>query len=96
MDNKFKKHAEVEDIEQIEYMITKKSWWDTVDHIASNHVGGYMKKFPEQIPLYIDKWLNTDNIWLNRSAILFQLKYKKQTDFDLLQAIIKRCLSWYN
>jgi 3-methyladenine DNA glycosylase AlkD len=32
--------------------------------------------------------LQSNNIWLQRSCILFQLKYKKQTDTTLLEKII--------
>lgn len=91
MDFKLKQYHALEDIEVIEYMISTKSWWDTVDYIASNHVGIYMIKYPEQIQRYIEKWLNSDNIWLKRTAILFQLKYKTQTDFELMKEIMKRC-----
>jgi 3-methyladenine DNA glycosylase AlkD len=91
MDYKLKKFPEFDDIELMEYMIVTKPWWDTVDHIASNQVGHYFKKFPEQVPLYIEKWVSSSNIWLKRTAILFQLKYKQGTDFELLQSIIIRC-----
>lgn len=36
------------------------------------------------IPTYNEAWINGDNIWLARTAILFQLKYKEKTDVDLL------------
>jgi 3-methyladenine DNA glycosylase AlkD len=88
MDYKFNKFPSLDDIEVMEYMIVTKSWWDTIDHIASNQVGGYFKKLPEQKPGYIEKWLISDNIWLQRTVILFQLKYKENTDFSLLQSII--------
>lgn len=78
------------DIELYEYMITRKSWWDTVDIIATKLVGKYFNKFPEQIMLYTNKWMNSGNIWLQRTAILFQLKYKDQTDTELLSSIINR------
>ena len=31
---------------------------------------------------------NSENMWLNRSAILFQLSYKEKTNFDLLKATL--------
>ena len=33
------------------------------------------------------RFSNAENIWLNRSVILFQLGYKSQTDFNLLQSL---------
>jgi 3-methyladenine DNA glycosylase AlkD len=68
----------------IEFMITNKSWWDTVDSIAIRVVGGLFKNQPELTIPYTEKWMASGNIWLQRTAILFQLKYKSNTDTDLL------------
>lgn len=68
----------------IEYMILNKSWWDTVDYIAGSIAGGYFKKYPEFIPDQTNGWSESDNMWLNRSAILYQLKYGKNTNPELL------------
>jgi 3-methyladenine DNA glycosylase AlkD len=78
----------VEDIKLLEYMITTKSWWDTIDHIAKKHLGKYFLKFPLQRVKIIDRWLLNGNMWLVRSAILFQLGYKENTDESLLMRII--------
>ena len=72
------------DIKLFERMIINKSWWDTVDFIASNLVGNYFIKFPTRKIQIIDSFTRHDNMWLNRVAILFQLKYKKETDTDIL------------
>jgi 3-methyladenine DNA glycosylase AlkD len=66
-----------------EKLITTKSWWDSVDSIAPL-VGELARKYPEIIEETIDGWAVDDNFWLRRSAILFQLKYKQQTNEDLL------------
>jgi 3-methyladenine DNA glycosylase AlkD len=75
-------------IETIEWLIVNKSWWDTVDVIASHFAGGYFKRFPEHRINVVQKWSNSKNMWLNRTAILFQLGYKKETDVELLFNII--------
>ena len=87
---KYKKDFTEDIIELFEYMITNKSWWDTVDQMAKNLVGPYFKKFPEKKDKYIKKWIQSDNIWLQRSCILFQLAYKEDTDVELLFNIIIR------
>ncbi len=89
---KYIKQIEEKDIFLFESMITNKSWWDTVDLIATKLVGEYFKKFPEKIEFFIKKWINSKNIWLQRTAILFQLKYKEKTDTELLSFIIKSLL----
>ena len=76
-----------------EFMIVTKSWWDSIDYISANLVGPYFQKFPEQIPLITTKWMNSDNMWLQRTCLLFQLKYKLQTDTKLLSSFIRQLAS---
>ncbi|TNE82525.1 MAG: DNA alkylation repair protein [Bacteroidetes bacterium] len=73
-----------------ERCILEDSWWDTVDGLASNLVGGYFLKFPQERDAWIEKWDNGDNLWLHRTTLIFQLKYKDKTDLDLLDYLIKR------
>lgn len=79
-------------IKTIEYMLTTKSWWDTVDIIAGGTVGVHFQRFPEVREKYLAKWRTSQNFWLRRTTILFQLNYKQQTDFDLLCEIIRENL----
>ena len=72
-----------------EYMITRKSWWDTVDYIASNLVGNLIKQYPDQGIKQINKWRQSENLWLVRTCIIFQLKYKTEVDEKLLFSIIE-------
>lgn len=76
-----------DDIEFIEKLIITNSWWDSVDTIAKYILGQYLIEFPDCIETTVEKFSNSNNMWLNRSAILFQLDYKKETDFELLKAI---------
>lgn len=75
-------------IKTIEFMILTKSWWDTVDTISGGTLGVHFRRFPEVREKYLTKWRASDNFWLRRATILFQLNYKKDTDFDLLCEII--------
>jgi len=90
--NKYSKQLEIEDMTLLEYMVTHKSWWDTVDYIAANTMGTYFKLYPELRRQYVKKWLASDHMWLQRSALLFQLKYKDQLDNELLAYAIKQLL----
>ena len=78
----------VDDIEFFEFLATHNSWWDSIDFIAPKLMGDYFIEFPEQRSKYIGKWLASDNKWLIRCAILFQLKYKNQTDIELVYKTI--------
>lgn len=75
-------------IDLIEEMITSRSWWDTVDFIASNLCGSYFRIHPDQIEVIIPRWNASDDMWLIRSSILFQLKYKTDTDLSLLESLV--------
>jgi 3-methyladenine DNA glycosylase AlkD len=74
-----------EDIQLIEKILITNSWWDSVDTIAKNILGRYFLEYPLETKKVITRFSNSDNMWLNRSAILFQLGYKEKTDFELLQ-----------
>jgi len=78
-------------IKTTEYLLVTKSWWDTVDSL-SGAVGIHFRRFPEVREKYLTKWRASDNFWLRRMTILFQLGYKKETDFDLLCEIIRENL----
>ena len=78
-------------IKTLEYMILHKSWWDTVDNI-SHIVGVHFKRYPDVREKYLTKWRASKDFWLRRTAILFQLDYKEETDFDLLSDIIQENL----
>ena len=79
-------------IKTMEYMLVTKSWWDTVDTISGGPLGVHFMRFPEVREKTLAKWRASDNFWLRRACILFQLNYKTETDFDLLCAIIRENL----
>jgi 3-methyladenine DNA glycosylase AlkD len=72
----------------IEWMLTHKSWWDSVDAINSNVIGKYFIKFPSLLEPTTKKWNQSSNIWLQRMSILFQLPYKEKTNTELLEKYI--------
>jgi 3-methyladenine DNA glycosylase AlkD len=85
---KKKKELTDEDVPFLEKLIVTKSWWDTIDAIAPNYIGLILKKYPTIVDVYVNRWLNSENFWLNRTAILYQLKYKLDTNEERLFHII--------
>jgi 3-methyladenine DNA glycosylase AlkD len=77
---KYKKHWEEKDAALLEYIITHKSWWDSVDLIAIHFVGAFLLKFPHLRDELINRWNKSDHLWLQRSSIIFQIRYKAKTD----------------
>ena len=82
------------------YLITTKSWWDTVDELAADVVGVMVGQHPELVST-MDEWVVGSDpdvgspsaspkaaalpaLWLTRTAILHQLRYRAQTDSDRL------------
>ena len=83
-----KKTYTKEDIFQLEKLIIQKSWWDSVDAIASNILGKWIKVFPKEFEVVLNEWRADDNFWLHRSSLIYQLKYKNEVDTKLLQDLI--------
>lgn len=75
-------------ISVLEHCITTHSWWDTVDWL-SKLVGFHFRKYPELQQETAYRWIESDNMWLQRAAIIHQLFYKEQTDEDLLFDLIR-------
>jgi len=74
-------------INVLEKTIITNSWWDSVDWIAKL-VGMHFKRFPELQHAYALKWIASEDIWLQRVAIIHQLFYKETTDEKLLFEMI--------
>lgn len=84
----YKKSWREDTIELIEYCLVTKSWWDSVDHVASECLGNYFRLFPQKVNSVTGRWNQSVNIWLQRSSIMFQKSFKLETDTDLLAKYI--------
>ncbi len=102
---KQKRHFQAADYLFFEKLLTEKSWWDTVDTLSSQVIAPYFKKFPDQIRPVTERWLESENMWLQRVCLIFQLSYRKETDFMLLtdyilvlkeskQFFIQKAIGW--
>ncbi len=74
----------------LEELITTKSWWDSVDALAIHVVGVVLKRHPKEIAKWNKRWVKSQDLWLNRTAILFQNRWKEDTDRTLLFANMDR------
>jgi len=64
-------------------LITTKSWWDTVDPLATRVVGNLVRRHGELVA-DMDAWSADGDLWLVRTAILHQLNYGADTDTERL------------
>lgn len=85
---KYRKFLIEKDIDFIINLIQQKSWWDTVDLLAASILGYLFVKYPLAIETFIPDWIAHSDMWVNRTAIIFQLKYKNKTD----TALLKKCI----
>jgi len=68
---------------QLRWLITTRSWWDTVDGLATHVVGRLVLDHPE-LTSEMDAWVRDADIWVARTAILHQERWKSRTDADRL------------
>jgi len=68
--------------EHVEYLVTQKSWWDSVDSLGTAVISPLTVKY-DSVRL-MNKWSKSENIWLNRAAIQHQRGRKEATDLELL------------
>lgn len=76
---RYKKFFDASSLSFFEKMICKNSWWDSIDRIAPTLVGSLLQKHPELVP-EMDRWIEDENMWIRRSALIYQLKYKEKTN----------------
>jgi 3-methyladenine DNA glycosylase AlkD len=85
---RFERQLPASFIRTLQHLIVTKSWWDTVDTIATGTLGVHFSRFPAVRDRTLVRWRKSGNFWLRRACILFQLNYKEDTDFPLMQEII--------
>ncbi len=73
-----------EDLQYFESLILTKSWWDTIDVLAPSIVGKLCERGLFSYEDLGNYWIAKDNFWLQRSAILLQLKRKEKTELQIL------------
>ncbi|HET7339641.1 MAG TPA: DNA alkylation repair protein [Candidatus Dormibacteraeota bacterium] len=76
------------DMPLLEEMVVTGAWWDLVDPLAVV-IGDVLRRYPRKIRPLMRRWSTDPNMWKRRVSILCQLKFKRETDLDLLYANIE-------
>ncbi|MGW6056222.1 DNA alkylation repair protein [Streptomyces sp. NPDC055189] len=71
------------------HLVTTVPWWDTVDALAAHVVGGLVTADPK-LTAEMDAWIGDEDLWVARTALLHQLRYKDATDTERLFAYCLR------
>lgn len=101
---KYAKLFEPEHLPRIEGLIRTKSWWDTVDSLAAWTVGPMVANHQE-LTTIMDRWIDDEDVWIARTAILHQLSYKDRCNAERLfsyadkraadtEFFIRKALGW--
>jgi 3-methyladenine DNA glycosylase AlkD len=73
----------------VRHLVTTVPWWDTVDALAAHVVGGLVAADPK-LTAEMDAWIEDEDLWVARTALLHQLRYKDATDTERLFAYCLR------
>ncbi|WP_406306205.1 DNA alkylation repair protein [Streptomyces sp. NBC_00885] len=73
----------------VRHLVVTVSWWDTVDALAA-HVAGPLVSADPGLRSVMDSWIEDDDLWVARTALLHQLRYKDATDTERLFAYCLR------
>ncbi len=73
----------------IEHLIVTGAWWDYVDWISSRVVGDLLDKYPSEMKKTLESWNKSKHMWLRRTSIIAQLRFKEKTDEEMLYLFIK-------
>ena len=88
--DRFSKRLSPAALADCRYFILNKSWWDSVDLIATRVVSPLVLRHPE-LRRVMDEWSRSaESFWLRRTALIHQLGYQQRTDERRLFAYCSR------
>jgi 3-methyladenine DNA glycosylase AlkD len=76
------------DMPMLEELVVTGAWWDHVDELAMV-IGDLLRKQRRPMRPLIRRWSTDPNMWKRRVSIICQLRFKKETDLELLYSNIE-------
>jgi 3-methyladenine DNA glycosylase AlkD len=73
-----------------ERMIREGAWWDFVDEIAMRLIGRVLERDRAAMAPLLAKWIDDEDMWIRRSAIIAQVAHKDATDAAMLFEFCRR------
>ena len=61
-------------------LIVEGAWWDLVDEVATHLIRDLVVGHPDEVWPTVDTWIDDDDMWLRRTAIICQVGAKENTD----------------
>jgi 3-methyladenine DNA glycosylase AlkD len=65
-------------------LIVEGAWWDLVDEVATHLICDLVVGRPAEAWPEVDTWIDSEDMWLRRTAIICQVGAKEATDVDRL------------
>lgn len=87
---RFREHVTPLSLPLYRNLIVEGAWWDFVDEIATKLIRRLVVEQPGQTWPVVDLWIDDEDMWLRRSAILCQIGAKEDTDTDRLFGFCER------
>jgi 3-methyladenine DNA glycosylase AlkD len=63
-----------------ERLVREGAWWDLVDYVAANLVSPLYLAERKTLRGIINRWIDDEDMWIRRAAILAHLRHKHRTD----------------
>lgn len=76
----------------LERLIRSGAWWDLVDELATHVVADALEQDPRGMTAVVRRWAASDELWLQRAALVCQVLRHEKTDLDLLAFAIEHAL----
>lgn len=76
-------------LNHLEIFMQTRPWWDTIDMLASHSVRDAHRGHPGPLYEAVERWVVSEHMWTRRTAIIWQLKRKKDTDVEMLFRFIE-------
>lgn len=101
----FKEFMVFESLPLYRRFIVEGAWWDFVDETATHMIRELILDSPDQTWPHVDQWIDDDDMWLRRTAIICQIGAKELTDtkrlFDFCERrmheqefFIRKAIGW--
>jgi 3-methyladenine DNA glycosylase AlkD len=67
-----------------EHLVRDGAWWDLVDTLAIHLIGAVWRSERARVDALSDRWIDDDDLWIRRTAIIAQIRHKAETDEERL------------
>jgi len=88
----FRLFITLESMPLYEFLIRDGAWWDFVDDVAIRLVGTVLRHERPQISPILDRWIEDEDRWIRRAALLSQIMHREHTDHARLFRYCRICI----